>query len=390
MFSAMLFAQDRVGAKTVERLALESQEVCIYKTMHAFPSPYEMTRLMNTFQPDLVLVELHPLDDALVVARTVRLLSAQTAVIGYQTEGVELRADPDALLDAGVLETLPSPLTLESFQQALQAAVRKARPEFQDNLLAFLPAKAGSGATTVAINVAGCLARDFDQKALVIDVDLHSGLVAVLLKVAPEYSIVNALENSALLDGTLWSRIVARAHGMDLLLTPKPSKPMHVSWAKYHQLLQFVRGRYDTVVVDLPEVVNDATVEIVRRARKVFIVTTPELPSLVLARQRALTLKNRGISAYRIGIVVNRWRQGEVEISEIERFVGESVAAVFHNDYQCVRRATQEGRLIGPKSELGRAYTAFAQRLTGAAPPPATPADQPKAHRGFLGSLISR
>ncbi len=384
MFSAMLFAQDRVGSKTIERIALDSQEVCIYKTMHAFPSAYELTRLMNTFKPDVVFAELHPLEEALVLTRAVRLLASHAAVIGYLWDAPDLELE--RAYDAGVLEMLPSPLSLEGMRTAMERAMRKARPELQGNLLAFLPAKAGSGATTVAINLAGCLAKDFDQKVLVIDADLHSGLVSVLLKVQAEYSILHALDNAAILDGTLWSRIVAQAHGLDLLLTPQPNRPGLISWSKYHQLLQFVRGRYDEVVVDLPEVVNDATVEIVRRARRVFVVTTPELPSLVLARQRCLMLKERGIPVERVGIIVNRWKKDEIPVAEIGRFLEEPVAAVFQNDYQCARRAIQEGRLVGPKSELGRAFAAFARKLTT----PGPVLKETPAGLSFLGSLIAR
>ena len=384
MFSAMLFARDRVGSKAIEGIALESQEVCIYKTMHAFPSPYELTRLMNTFQPDVVFVELDPLDRALVLAREVRLLASQTAVIGYRWD--RPNGELEKVHESEVVEILPSPLTLPGLQATMERAMSKTRPEPQDNLLAFLPAKAGSGASTVAINLAGCLAQEVEKKVLVIDADLDSGLLSMLLKVRCEYSVLHALDNAALLDGTLWSRIVAQAYCLDLLAAPQPNRPAAVSWAKYHRLLQFVRSRYDAVVADLPEVVNDASVEIVRRAKRVFVVTTPELPSLVLARQRCLMLKERGVPAQRVGIIVNRWKKDEIEIPEIERFLEGSVAAVFHNDYQCVRRAIQEGKLVGPKSELGRAFAGFAQKLTA----PGHSAERPRPVLSFLGSLIAR
>ena len=379
MFSAMLFAQDPEGSKTIERMALESGEVCIYRTINAFPSAYEMTRLMNTFRPDLVFVELDRLEGALVVAGATRQLSPQTAVIGYVGDAAE--ADLKKAFQAGVLEVLPSPLTVEGLLHATEEAMLKARPDVQDNLLAFLPAKAGSGTSTVAVHTAGFLTKGSSRKVLVVDADLHSGLISILLKVDAQYSLLNALENAALLDDSLWNLIVARAHDLDLLLTLRPYRPAMVSWGQYHQLLQFACGRYDSVVADLPEVVNDATVEIVRRAKHVFIVTTPELPALVLARERCAILRSRGISPDRIKIVVNRWKSNEIQSSEVERFVEAPVAMVFQNDYQSVRRAIQEGRLIRGKSELGRAFTAFAQRLMAA--------DQLKPPRATLGSLAA-
>ncbi len=380
MLSAILFAQDREASQTVERLASGSGEVCIYRTMHAFPTPYELTRLLNSFTPDLVLVELEPLTDALTLVRAARLISPGLAVAGYRAQGPAQSVEEAA--EAGVLEILSLPMSDEAFRQCLMRAMRRVRPEVQVNLLAFLPAKAGSGASTVAINVAGALARSWEKKVLLIDADLHSGLVSVLLKVTGEYTLAHALENAALLDGTLWRRIVSQAQGMDLLVTPKPSAPQRVSWTKYHQLLQFVGPRYETVVVDLPEVVSDATVEIVRRASKIFIVATAELPSLVLARQRARDLKAKGAPPDRIGLIVNRWQNSDVDLADIERFAEERVAVVIQNDYQGVRRAIQEGRLVGPRSELGRSFATFSKTLL-------PPEQQPKP-RSFFAALMAR
>src|SRR3989442_1682073 len=112
MFSAMLFARDRVASKTIERIATESEEVCIYKTMYAFPSPYELTRLVNTFKPDIVFLELSPSEEARALAQGVRVLCPQAAVIGFAWGVPEL--EPQPALESGVFDILPSPLTAAS------------------------------------------------------------------------------------------------------------------------------------------------------------------------------------------------------------------------------------------------------------------------------------
>jgi hypothetical protein len=45
----------------------------------------------------------------------------------------------------------------------------------------------------------------------------------------------------------------------------------------YLHLLSFAMTRYDVVVVDLPEVVNDATEAIVRQAQSIYLLSTPEM-----------------------------------------------------------------------------------------------------------------
>ena len=195
--------------------------------MNALPSPYELTRLLNTFRPDIVFVDLGNFENGMTVAKGVRVILPDAAIIGFA-----YNVDQDQMeqvCTVGGLEVLCFPLTDQQFRQSLERAVHQARPTVDESLFAFLPAKAGSGATTIALNVAGCLANDLDRKVLLVEADLRSGLVSVLLKLQPQYSILNALENAQLLDGTLWSQIVVQANGLDLLLSPRPEEATRVS-----------------------------------------------------------------------------------------------------------------------------------------------------------------
>jgi pilus assembly protein CpaE len=315
------------------------------------------------------------------LARQVRLLAPDAAIIGFgcRTDGIEM----EQVAEAGVTEILESPLSVERFQAAVVRGVQ-ARPLVDDNLVAFLPAKAGSGSTTVAANVAGSLARDLDKKALLMEADSRSGVLSVMFRLKAEYSLAHALGNVDRLDGTLWRRIVVKAQGVDFLVAPEGHEGGSLRWADFHQLLQFVKPRYDAVVADLPELVNDATVEIVRRARSVFIVCTAEMPSLVLARQRRRELREHGIADRQVEFIVNRWNRHDCKKEHIEELLERPLSATFQNDYACVYRAMTEGRLVGPRSELGQAFRSFASKLAGV-PAPTKPA---RPRFAFLGSLL--
>jgi len=382
MFSAVLCGYERNESRAIEQLAVESRHVCIYKFMSKLPSTYELTVLLNTFSPDIFFLELKQWESALLLSRQVRVIRQETAIIGFGAKLEEGKAREAA--DAGIVEVLPPEPSREQFQRSVSQAMERCRIVMPDNLVAFLPAKAGSGSTTVAMNVAGCLARNLEQKVLFVEADVRSGLVSVLLKLPAEHTILDALDNAGWLDGTLWDRIVVKAHDLDLLVTLRPKSATVVPWSNYHQLLQFVQPRYHTVVVDLPELVNDATVEIVRRARRTFVVCTTELPSLVLARHRCAELKSKGIPADRISIILNRWNQQELTVNDMEQFFDVPISAHFQNDYHCVRRAIVEGRLVGLKSGLGKSFVAFARQLASAPPLP------PPQNGGlaFLQSII--
>jgi len=83
------------------------------------------------------------------------------------------------------------------------------------------------------------------------------------------------------------------------------------------------------------------------------------------------------VSAERIRVVVNRWRR-ELEIGQIEDLVGAPVYFTLPSDYPAVCQATQEGRPLTTRSELGQSFQALAQRLTGRAP----------AERSIVGGLL--
>ncbi len=366
MYSAMLFGRDPVVSQTIERLARESGEVSIDKSTYSPVTPNELARMLQVFHPDLVFLELDPLEDALVLAKMVREMSSHTAIIGFHGEK-PLAADLRPVAASAVEHVLPSPPTREGLWTCVELALRRMPPAIHDGLLALMPAKAGSGASTVAVHLAGSLARDCGSRVLLLDADLHSGILAMLLGIRPQYATVQALEHSRELDTTLWSKVVTPVHGFDVLATARPGPPGGASWSQYRRLLKFALPSYDAVMVDLPEVINDATEEVVRRAGRILLVTTPELPALALAGQRCQALRERGVSSERIHVIVNRWRR-ELEISQIEDLVGAPVYFALPSDYPAVCQATQEGRPLTARSELGQSFQALAQRLTGRAP----------------------
>lgn len=369
VFKAILLVHNQSACLAIETLALESNQVSFVKTLTRFPPASELVKILNTHAPDLAFLDLSDWSSALASATDIRTLAPSTAIIGF---GAGWAGENEVqCVNAGITELLVSPATLKKFQDCVDHAIHKMRAATQDNLLAFLPAKAGSGCTTIALNLALYLAdrsssAALSKKVLLIEGDLHSGVISVLLGENHPYSVLDALEDPNQLDYSQWSKYVLKSRGIDVLLSNRSRKPVLPLWSNYHDLLDFAASRYDHILVDLPEVVNDATVEIVRRAKRVFVVCTPETPSLALAPQRCQELRNRGIPAGKIGIIINRWHRGESTADEVEGIVKYPVAAVFGNDYATVSSATRSNTFVRPDTKLGKSFAAFARMLAGA------------------------
>jgi len=113
-------------------------------------------------------------------------------------------------------------------------------------------------------------------------------------------------------------------------------------------------------------VINEASIEIVQRSKYVFIVCTPEMPSLKLTQRRCMSLNDAGVPSSRIGIIVNRWHETDINETEIEALLQHGVAGVFPNDYGSVNKAMQDhGACVDSNTLLGKSFLSFARLIAG-------------------------
>lgn len=338
------------------------RDVEVFKILNEYPTLHHLVRLINSYEPEVVFLEIGKSETALKTARDILAASQTAAIIGFGEE-----VSPEQRYEAaqvGVSDILRIPFTEDALKRSIGKTLESERTRAHENVIAFLPAKAGSGATTTALNVGASLAGEWKKKVLILESDLHSGLLPVLLKLDPKQSIVDALELSDSLDDKIWDQLVTKAQGLDLLPTPWGKTSSHFTPWEYHRLLAFASPRYDFVIVDLPEVVNDSTEAIVTRAASVHIVCTSENSSVFLARRRIHELEARTVKQERVQVLLNRHQPGE-SLEEIEMLIGRKLAGALPNDYGQVRAATAGGRVVDPKCALGRAYRRFAAGLAG-------------------------
>lgn len=365
MFKTIVVARDALLVQAARTLALESGHIQILRSIDTCPaSAYEVASLLKN-DPELILLEGNEPELALALGVAIRERSPNIAVIVL---GAALSKRLEIEYGNSGIEALAAPYSTEKFVACVRSAIYRARADLMRNLFLFLPAKAGNGASTVAMNTAAAFANGLSKRVLIIEADFHSGVLSMVLNVQPRAPLIDVLHNASDLDYSAWDSCIVHAHAMDLLLTDRSKKLPLPSWINYHQLLRFVSPRYDRVVVDLPEIVNDATADLVHYAKTVFVVCTPELSSLTLAGQRLKELEAKGLPRDRIQIVLNRWHRDDINTSEVESLLNAKVAVVIQNDYKAVHGATTAGQPIKPQSKLGQTFSKFAQMLEEASP----------------------
>ena len=293
MLTAMIFANAGDMASRIQRRCINSGDISLFRSPEYRPTASDMVRLINSYSPELVFIEVHDQrgrpGDRVDGARRV----SDVGLMGFSDNWDGRPGDQGT---GGSLRIIPSTIAAPEFLQQVTEVMEGLNDKKSDNIIVFLPAKAGSGASTVALNVCGALANKCGKSTILIEADLHSGPAGMYLNLEPKYSVVDALQESHRLE-SVWNDMVTAVQNFTILpafsigvACRKPSP-----WA-YRRLLTFTRIRYEHVIFDLPEVVNQATEAIVSSARTVYVVCTPEVPSLMLARKRCAALTRAGCS----------------------------------------------------------------------------------------------
>jgi pilus assembly protein CpaE len=270
-----------------------------------------------------------------------------------------------AAMRAGATEFLAPPFDL----QHLRAAVNE-RPKGgaakAGRLTAVLPARGGSGASMVSVHLANSLSLVAKSRVLLVDFDFQAGSIAFRLGVNPDFTLADALGRIDIVD-ELWARLAQASKGFEVLAAPASFRSLPLeNLRRLPELFHSALRTYAHVIVDMPPGMFSASEYVLDQADQVFLVTTPEIVALHLARRRVTELRELGVNKDRIGLIVNRIdSKQQLREKEIEQAVGLPVARALSNDYSAVSTAATKGLLLDADSSLGRQLHSLACHIAG-------------------------
>jgi cellulose biosynthesis protein BcsQ len=308
MLTAMIFGANPDLVACVNRMCSEAQDISLYRSLDRYPQAREAIQLLNSYAPQLLFLDIDDEEKAMTLELDTRSFNSGTTIIRISSCLDHLSQRSNGY---GTFQVLRLPCDSGKFSATVHRALEAQTCQKNASIFAFLPAKAGSGATTAALFVTSILSRMVHKKVLLLECDLHAGPVSMLYNIRPEYSIMDALEDSHRLTDESWKRLATHLDGIDVLPSVSQQGVRRVSPWAYHRLLTFARSRYDLIICDLPEVVNEATEVVVRAAKAVLVVTTPALPSLLLAARRRHDLEKRGVGAPNVKYILSRKLEGQ-------------------------------------------------------------------------------
>jgi pilus assembly protein CpaE len=270
-------AADTIAAAAADRrMARASVDVRV----GGIPDAVELYR--DRPSPDLLVLESRASGEDLLneLNSLAEVCDAETKVmvIGTSNDVMLYRK----LLERGIGDYLVGPVRGPSFIAAIDRLYRDSGPKKLGKTCAFIGAKGGVGASTVAHNVAWTLARDLKTNVVLADMDLPFGTAGLDFNIDADQGIAEAIDDSGRLDELLLDRLLVQCNDhLSLLTAPAVlGRSYDFDETAFEQMLEIARGHAPTVVLDVPHLWTAWAQRTLVSADEVVIVAAPDLANL--------------------------------------------------------------------------------------------------------------
>ena len=389
-----IFVESEELRASLEQAAADRRAVRAEFTIEQGSFAAAATRYRDMHSPDLIVVEqcgwVEDLDWLIEALADVCQPATRLFVIGDRNDVVLYRH----LMRAGVSDYLFRPVSPLVFLEAIQSIFQIDGGETElGSAIAFVGARGGVGASTLAHNVAALLSRESATTTLLIDADLGFGTAALQFDVTPASGLGEALSEGDDLDHEVLERLVHwRDKRFGILAAPlRTAKSAAPRPDTMRQVVDEARRLAKVVVLDLPHGWAPWAEEALAAADRVVLVATADLPSLRNARTLTGLLAELRPNDGPPLLVLNRIQGrngGAVSPEEFARILDCKVETTIPFDAEAAA-AEMTGVVLSestPKSEAAAAIGALAATLSDRKRRNKTPARRPS----FLSRLLGR
>jgi pilus assembly protein CpaE len=337
-------------------------------------------------RPDLVIVEVDETEAAAnagPAAWAVESLTRALPGVAIFATGRSTSADfVIEVIRAGALEFIRRPVEREDLIPALDKVLRLRRgaPAARQpgRITSVFSTKGGLGVTTLATNLAVCLAERAAGSTILIDLDTRQSDVSTFLNLQPTYSVLDALENLERLDESFLRGLVVR-HPSGLVVLPGPSRieRSHLLAEQVQAGLAMIRAHFDHVVIDLKHDMDPATIAALEASDTILFLTALNVSALRSGAAGLAAFRHLGLSFQKLKVVIMRDGTGEdVTIKHAREALGQPIYWRTPSDYQTVVASINSGTPVvtaSPRSKVAKNIRDLSEQLARGQRPPAEP-----------------
>jgi pilus assembly protein CpaE len=257
------------------------------------------------------------------------------------------------LIREGAADVLPLPISEASVALCLERllvaeAAEPAAHAKPGEVIAFLKAGGGVGATALVAQVASILAARGQDRVCLADLDVQFGAAALYLDLPEAVSLSDLLgSKTPLVDAPFGTALTAHRSGAFVLAAPRDVMPLEaLNPALVAALMKGLRREFRVTLVDLPSVWTAWTNQVLTLADRIVLVTHLSVPHIQLVKRQLRVLAEQKLADHPVTLVCNavsKEQQDSVSLKAAERALGRPFDVVIPEDHRLVTAAINQG-----------------------------------------------
>lgn len=274
--------------------------------------------------------------------------TTKVVVIGHYNDVTLYRE----LIKAGVSEYMVAPISVADTIAVISNIFVDPEAAPIGKSLAFIGAKGGVGASTLAHNAGWAISTLFQNEVLIADLDLPFGTANINFDQDPAQGIAEAVFAPERMDETYLDRLLAQcAEKLSLLAAPSTLDRVYDFDANaFADVIDVAQRSAPYVVLDIPHAWNGWTKTTLSRADEIVIVATPELANLRNTKNLIDVLKKMRPNDFEPRLVLNQVglpKRPEIKPTDFYEPLGLEPVAIIPFDPVAFGNAANNGRMLG-------------------------------------------
>ena len=273
------------------------------------------------------------------------------------------------LMRRGVSEYLVAPLQPLQLIAAIGGLFNDPAQPFVGRSIAFVGARGGAGASSVAHNTAYAMSERIGANTVIVDYDLPFGTAGLDFNQDPLNGVADALSQPDRLDPVLLDRMMVRCTDkLSLFAAPATlDADWDISPEAFEEVTTQIRSTAPFVVLDLPHLWSGWMRRTLIAADEVVVVATPDLASLRNAKNMIDLIRQGRPNDAPPRLVLNQVGvpgRPEIPAKEFGAALGVHPSLIIPFDPKVFGAAANNGQMIldaGAKSKAAEAFQMLAQ-----------------------------
>jgi len=295
--------------------------------------------------------------------------STKVIVVGYHND-IPLYRE---LIRAGISEYMVQPVSISDVMSAMAGIFVDPEAEPLGRSIAFIGAKGGVGASTLAHNCAFGISTLFSTETILADLDLPYGTANIDFDQDPAQGIAEAVFAPERLDEVFLDRLLTKCSThLSLLAAPSMlDRSYDFEGQAFQPVLDVLQRSAPVSVLDVPHVWSEWTRSVLAAVDEVVICAIPDLANLRNTKNMLDALRKLRPNDKVAHLILNQVgmpKRPEIGPAEFCEPLETEPVAIIPFDINLFGNAANSGRMIAemdPKSPVAETFSQLAHIVTG-------------------------